>query len=51
MRRTLQGAAQRGFKETVARERPFSLSMQLRSAGGRAPKLLLAFRCAALVWG
>lgn len=42
-----QEAAQRGFRESVAKERSFSLAMQLRSAGPRAPVLQMVFRCAA----
>ncbi len=42
-----QDAAVAGFREAVAAEQPFSLAMQLRSAGARAPVLRMVFRRAA----
>ena len=41
-----QEAATAGFSDAIAYERPFSLAMQLRSAGARAPVLHFVFRCA-----
>lgn len=42
-----QEAAIAGYRDAVAHERPFSLAMQLRSAGARAPVLHFTFRHAA----
>ena len=42
-----QEAAIAGYRDAVAHERPFSLAMQLRSAGARAPVLHFMFRRAA----
>ncbi|KAK9834150.1 hypothetical protein WJX81_003157 [Elliptochloris bilobata] len=39
-----QDAAVAGFADAVANEQPFSLAMQLRSAGARAPVLHFVFR-------
>lgn len=39
-----QEAAIAGFSDAIAHERPFSLAMQLRSAGARAPVLHFIFR-------